>query len=597
MFSWSEVEESRNRLANSLLDLRGVGVGAVAAIFGMNSAAWVTARLTCVTAGLFATPVNWHLAPEEVEFVINNCGATIVFADEELLAPLLQAKEKYPKVVHWISLNSDGRATEPTLDMQTLIRQGKAEAVATQHSRSSAGVFNSGKSMLYTGGSTGRPKCVVRTGERPNTAPTGAWLKARGIVGGEQVHLVVAPLNHAAPGNLCVDCFNAGATSIIMRKFEAGLVLQTIKAWSVSMVLLPPILIKRLLIFREQTLNTDRREASGKQRMNTEFDSSSLKCVIVTGAPCPQSVKESFLSSFGPVLWEFYGSSEFGVCTALEPEEVLTKAGSCGRAAPGLELAIIDEKTGRRLPAIISRGGAASGKAEDGGGGGKVRGDGGGDGGGGSGGSSGGEVAPDIMGHVGVLFVKRFGGEFDRYLDNTKATAEVFSVTMDGEEWGTVGDLAYMDNEGFVYMQDRRTDLIISGGVNIYPAEVEGCIQQHPAVADVAVVGLDDEEWGQRLHGLVQIVAGYTTESTFDAVDLGDGQGITSTSSALTAPRLEVELKHFVRERMAGYKVPRAFSFTVLPRTEAGKLNKKALRTRLQAHLLSKGATGTRSRL
>jgi acyl-CoA synthetase (AMP-forming)/AMP-acid ligase II len=235
--------------------------------------------------------------------------------------------------------------------------------------------------------------------------------------------------------------------------------------------------------------------------VRARYDVSSMRVIVVAGAPCPMRVKEEVVRVFGPVLYEFYGSTELGVNTVLRPEDVLRKPGSCGRAAAGLELAVLDAD-GRPLPA----------------------------------------------GQPGELFVRRHAGAFDGYYKNPAATRDASRG-----DWLSVGDVAYLDDDGFVYICDRKRDMVISGGVNIYPAEIEDALHRHPAIADVAVFGVPDDEWGERVHAAIQLRPGAT----------------------LTAD----EVRAFARDRIADYKTPREVSFhDDFPRDTAGKLVKRLLR-------------------
>jgi fatty-acyl-CoA synthase/long-chain acyl-CoA synthetase len=212
-------------------------------------------------------------------------------------------------------------------------------------------------------------------------------------------------------------------------------------------------------------------------------------------------VKEAVIAHFGPVLYEFYGSTELGINTVLRPEDVLRKPGSCGRAAPGVELAILDD-----------------------------------------------DGRPAAAGEPGELFVRHYPGVFEEYYKKAEATRQ----TRRGD-WLSVGDVAVMDPEGFVSICDRKRDMIISGGVNIYPAEIEDALHRHPAVLDVAVFGVPDEEWGERVHAAVQLRPAARASAE--------------------------ELTAFCRQRLAGYKVPREVTFhPEFPRDAAGKLLKRVLR-------------------
>jgi len=248
-----------------------------------------------------------------------------------------------------------------------------------------------------------------------------------------------------------------------------------------------PILLKRIVDLPEA--------------VRARYDVASMQVIVMAAAPCPMKVKEDVVRYFGPVLYEFYGSTELGMNTLLRPEDVLRKPGSCGRAAPGVELAVLDA-----------------------------------------------EGQPVKRGEPGELFVKRYDGVFDEYYKKPEATRQ----TQRGD-WLSVGDVAWMDDEGFVYVCDRVRDMVISGGVNIYPAEIEDVLHRHPGVQDVAVFGVPDDTWGERLHAAVQPRPGTTP--------------------------LAADLIEFARRHLAGYKVPRDVSFhTELPRDSAGKLLKRVLR-------------------
>ena len=301
------------------------------------------------------------------------------------------------------------------------------------------------------------------------------------------MHLAAGPLHHSAPGGFVQFTHVFGGCVVVMPRFDPEEALRLIARHRCTSTFMAPTLVQRLVDL--------------PAAVRARYDVSSLRVLVVAAAPCPMRVKEAALATFGPVLYEFYGSTELSINTILRPEDVLRKPGSCGRAAPGVELAILDD-AGRPVPA----------------------------------------------GTPGELYVRRFGGMFDGYYKDAAATREA-----ERGEWATVGDVAYVDDEGFVYICDRKRDMIISGGVNIYPAEIEDVLHRHPAIADVAVFGVPDDAWGERVHA---------------AVLARDG-------AALTAQ----EVVDFARGRMADYKVPREVSFHAdFPRDTAGKLLKRLLR-------------------
>jgi acyl-CoA synthetase (AMP-forming)/AMP-acid ligase II len=298
---------------------------------------------------------------------------------------------------------------------------------------------------------------------------------------------VAGPLYHSAPGGFALYAHALGQTVVVMRKFDAEDALRTIARHRCTTTFMAPTLLKRIV-----DLPADLRK---------RYDVCSMRSIVVAAAPCPMRVKEEVLAYFGPVLHEFYGSTELGINTVLPPADMLRKPGSCGRAAPGVELAVLDDAG-----------------------------------------------QPVATGQPGELHVRRYEGMFDGYYKNEAATKE----TARGE-WLSVGDVAWMDDEGFVYICDRKRDMIISGGVNIYPAEIEDALHRHPAVEDVAVFGVPDPEWGERVHAAIQ---------------LRPGQSAT-----------EQDLKTFCRTHIADYKTPRQFSFHKdFPRDTAGKLVKRLLR-------------------
>jgi acyl-CoA synthetase (AMP-forming)/AMP-acid ligase II len=272
-----------------------------------------------------------------------------------------------------------------------------------------------------------------------------------------------------------------------MRKFDAEGALRAIEEHRCTTTFMAPTLLKRLVDLPADT--------------RARYDVSSVRSIVMAAAPCPMRVKEEILAWFGPVLYEFYGSTELGVNTVLAPQDMLRKPHSCGRAAPGVELAVLDDD-GRPLPA----------------------------------------------GQAGELHVRRDAAMFEGYYKKAAATRE----TARGE-WLSVGDVAWIDDDGFVYICDRKRDMIISGGVNIYPAEIEDVLHRHPAVEDVAVFGVPDTEWGERVHAAVQPRAGVSLNAA--------------------------EIIDFCRQHLADYKAPREVSFHAdFPRDTAGKLVKRHLR-------------------
>jgi fatty-acyl-CoA synthase len=353
-----------------------------------------------------------------------------------------------------------------------------------------------GGNMIYTSGTTGRPKGVKR---RPAASLREAFAAqeayARRIgLDGSGPHLVTGPLYHAAPLMFAVYDQACGAPILVMPRWDERLALQWIQEREVHHTHLLPTMFVRLLRLPEEE--------------RARFHAPGLHTVLHGAAPVSAGVKRSMLGWWGPILLEYWGGTEGGVTTLIGSEEWLAHPGSVGRAVPGFEVFAVDE-TGRRVP-------------------------------------------PDLEG---TLYSRHSSlPRFFTYHGDARKTDEAY---LDPYTF-TLGDVGRVDAEGYVYLADRRSNMIISGGVNIYPTEIEQALQEHPAVADVAVFGIPDAEWGESVKAAVQLEPGLEP-----------------------SPALERELLAHARRQLAAYKVPRSIDFErELPRTPAGKLAVRHLRER-----------------
>ncbi len=483
--TWGALAEHRNRVADSLLSL-GLRSGERVAIWAPNSIGYLLAASAAGSIDCVSVPVNHRFTAGEAAYVLEDSDAAAVFLGDPYLdrAEEIRASVAAAGVRHWILLGSERRPWATHID--DLVEAGSA-ARPSGEQLAAVGLERTGLggSMMYTAGTTGKPKGALRSDVDPSIAL--GWLNALDLADPNHVHLVAGPLYHSAPAAFALLTQVMGGTCVIMGKFNAEELLRLVQARRVTTTFMAPILLKRILDLDEN--------------VRAGYDVSSMKVILVGGAPCPNPVKEAAMAYFGPVLYEFYGSSELGINTVLRPEDVLRKPGSCGQAAPGIEIGILDDD-GQPVPG----------------------------------------------GEPGELYVRRYQGMFEHYHKKPEATAEATRG-----DWVSVGDVAYVDDDGFVYICDRKRDMVISGGVNIYPAEIEDVLHRHPAVADVAVFGVPDDEWGERVHAAVLLQPGAT----------------------LT----EAELKRFAREHMADYKAPSEVSFHEdFPRDSAGKLVKRLLR-------------------
>jgi long-chain acyl-CoA synthetase len=472
--SWREYHELRNRLVHALTGL-GLTTGEHVVLYAHNSADVLLAAAAVRARGAVPVPMNHRLTTEEAAYILDNSDAAVLFAGDAFLPVVERVREGAKRLRHVVLLGAERRPW--ALHLDDLLAAASPAPVETP-----AGL---GGSMVYTAGTTGKPK-----GARRGAIDAGALLPrlaALHCVAPDDVHLVAGPLYHSAPGGFALYAHALGQTVVVMRKFDAEDALRTIERHRCTTTFMAPTLLKRIVDLPAE--------------VRKRYDVSSMRAIVVAAAPCPMRVKEEVLAYFGPVLYEFYGSTELGINTVLGPEDMLTRPGSCGRAAPGVEVTVLDD-AGHPLPA----------------------------------------------GQPGELHVRRYEGVFDGYYKNDAATRE----TARGE-WLSVGDVAWMDADGFVYICDRKRDMIISGGVNIYPAEIEDVLHRHPAVEDAAVFGVPDAEWGERVHAAIQLRAG--------------------------ARATAAELTTFCRQHLADYKTPRDVSFhDEFPRDTAGKLVKRLLR-------------------
>jgi len=473
--TWREYHEQRNRLAHALAG-RGLRAGEHTIIYAHNSIEYMLAGAAVRAVGAIPVPMNHRLTQEEVAYILDDSDAAFVFIGDSFVGTIECVRAEAPRVRAWVTL---GAARRPwATPLADLIAAGDPAGPAVESGT------NVGGSMIYTAGTTGKPKGARR--KVVDQATLMPRLKAFDLVR-PHVHLAAGPLYHSAPGAFALYTHVFGGTVVIMPKFDAEEALALIDRHKVTSTFMAPILLKRI--------------ADLPESVRRRYDVSSMQVVIVAAAPCPMKVKEDILAFFGPVLYEFYGSTELGMNTLLRPDEVLRKPGSCGRAMAGVELAVVDPD-GKPVP----------------------------------------------PGTPGELMIRRYDGVFDEYYKKPEATAQ----TQRGD-WLSVGDVAWIDEDGFVYICDRIRDMVISGGVNIYPAEIEDVLHRHPAVQDVAVIGVPDDTWGERLHAAVQLRPGMS--ATVEA------------------------LQGFAREHLADYKVPREYSFhEAFPRDAAGKLLKRVLR-------------------
>jgi long-chain acyl-CoA synthetase len=471
--SFAKVNANANRIAR-LLRRAGLQAGDAVALVASNRAEFVEVLAATLRAGFRLTPVNWHLTADEIAYILNDCEARAVFC-EARIAACGPAVAQAPDLVLKVAVGGD---------IEGFLNYDEALA-GVDGSDISDPVL--GNSMLYTSGTTGRPKGVYRA--QPVIALQSVYAQ-RGY-DEQSVQLCAGPAYHAAP--LAFDvrgAMGAGATLVFLDKWDSEHVLRTIAARRVTHMHLVPIMFQRLLALPDE--------------VKARYDVSSVKYIIHGAAPCPPEVKFAMIEWFGPVLTEYYAGSEGGAGFLIDSHEWLKKPGSVGRKPVLLGSKILDE--------------------------------------------AGEECPPGVAGTIYHQLPP--GGGFTYYKDEKKTQASRVG------DYFTMGDMGYFDEDGYLFLTGRSAETIISGGVNIYPQEIDNELIKHEAVADSATVGVPHDEWGEQVKAVILLKPGYEP-----------------------SPMLADEILAFARDSLPSFKVPRSLDFvTELPRSEAGKIQRNKVR-------------------
>ncbi|MET0728205.1 MAG: acyl-CoA synthetase [Acidimicrobiales bacterium] len=476
--TYADLEEHSSRLARALRS-RGIAGGDHVAILMENNRPFLEVAWAAQRSGLHFTAINSHLRAGEVQYVLDDCGATALVASEavaDVVAGLDLSR---------IPVRVSGVGEVPGFERYDDVLAGEAAGPLEDE--------REGREMLYSSGTTGRPKGVRKPlpgtpfGD-PSAAPVQVAAGIGAVGGGPgSVYLSPAPLYHSAPLVYCMSMHRLGATVVVMERFDPVQCLELIERHRVTHAQFVPTMFVRML-----HLSQEERE---------RYDMSSLQLVMHGAAPCPVAVKRQMIDWWGPIVHEYYSGTEDIGSTFISASEWLEHPGSVGR--PMDECHIVGED-GEELP----------------------------------------------PGEAGVVYFA--GGRPFEYHHDPDKTA---SATND-RGWRTLGDIGYLDDDGYLYLTDRKAHMIISGGVNIYPQEAENVLAGHPAVDDVAVIGVPDPEMGEAVKAVVQ-----------------------TSDQAAAGPELEAELLAYCRAELATYKCPRSIDFVdELPRDPNGKLYKRLLR-------------------
>lgn len=483
-------EEFQQDVRRAAAGLKGLGVepGDCVGIFMRNDIPFLTANHAANYVGAYAVPINWHLAGEELTYILNDCGAKVLIIHADLWRAIHDAiPERVTCLV--VETHEDLRSAFG-LDVHACkIPEGQTswyKWLEAQPPISEPAQIGP-SSMLYTSGTTGHPKGVRRIALDEEKAARMRDFRSRVYGCAPKARCMVpGPLYHSAPNGYAMQASKISDLLVIVPRFHAEGVLKLIEEYRLTAAMMVPIMFIRLLKLPEDVRN--------------RYDLSTLEFIIHAAAPCPPDIKRKMIDWFGPVINEFYGSTESGAVVACNSEQALAKPGSVGKTVPEADVRILD-KAGNILPANT----------------------------------------------IGEIY-SRFPIHDFTYNGRPEAREEI-----DQDGYITSGDMGYMDEDGFLFIADRAKDMVISGGVNIYPAEIESALHNYPGIKDCAVFGVPDEEFGESVMAVLEV----------------ENEGDISVD----------EVRVYLREHLAGFKVPRTIEIGKdLPREDSGKIFKRRLR-------------------
>ncbi len=476
--TYRQMDEAANRIAH-LLRGRGLAAGDAIAVLMENSPRYYEIYWAAQRAGIILVPISTHLTASEVTYILEDSDAQLLFTTP-LFGPLVQQMQ--------------AAGMDLPLLIYGAVGENSADAALADLPDTPIGDQSAGRLMLYSSGTTGRPKGIVPAPLADSGVQAATPLMMLAVHGfhfpadGSSMYLSPAPLYHAAPLGWSTTVHRLGGTVVVMEKFDPEGALVAIEKYRITESQWVPTHFVRLLKLPED--------------VRSRYDLSSHSHAIHAAAPCPATVKQAMLDWWGPIIWEYYAGSEGNGMTMVSSEEWLAHPGTVGRAILGTVHVCGD--TGAEVP----------------------------------------------VGAEGVIYFES-PHPFAYHKDDAK-TAEATHP----EGWTTLGDIGRLDADGFLYLTDRRSNMIISGGVNIYPQEIENLLVGHPKVMDAAVIGAPDAEMGECVVAVVQPA---------DMADAGES--------------LAEELREFLTGKLARMKLPRLFDFRPnLPREANGKLYKRKLK-------------------
>jgi long-chain acyl-CoA synthetase len=486
--SHAEIAGRAARIAGGLHKL-GVGQGASVCILMRNDIAFVEAAYAAMQLGAYGVPVNWHFKPEEIGYILGDSGTSVLIGHADLLH---QLRDAVPVGITVLSVSTPPEILQTyQIDPDQLAKPDFAidlENWLDEQEPYDGAAVPQPQNMIYTSGTTGHPKGVRRNAPTPEQSANAERMRSL-IYGLKPLAraLLPGPLYHSAPNSFGLRAGRLGGALVLMPRFEPEEFLRLIERERIDTIFMVPTMFIRLMKLPEA--------------VRRKYDISSLRHVIHAAAPCPPDVKRAMIEWWGPVIYEFYGSTESGAVTFATSEDALRKPGTVGRIAPCAELRFIDDDGGLLPP-----------------------------------------------GEPGEIYSRIAGNPDFTYHNKPDKRAEI-----DRDGFITSGDVGYIDEDGYVFICDRKRDMVISGGVNIYPAEIEAVLHAVPGVHDCAVFGIPDAEFGEALMAVIEPQPDVILEAA--------------------------DIRSHLKALLADYKVPKHIDIQPqLPREDSGKIFKRRLR-------------------
>ena len=492
--SWGDLNSRVNQLIYGLR-AAGLQAGDTFSVVSGNRREYIEAFAAAAHGGWLLVPINWHLVAEEVAYVLADSGSKALLVDARFIelgeATLEQPERPNLNTVIVMGVEADTFAEE-TEGFHTYEEFLEAQPDDEPEDQRLGGP------MFYTSGTTGKPKGVKSALSQTGAPVETLKMVGEGLSGMLDIEpggrsLLVGPIYHSAQWAFSFLPLLNGSSIVMRHKFDAGETVRMIDDCQITNTHLVPTQFTRMLRLPDE----DR----------SAFRGSSLKIVWHGAAPCPPEIKRQMIDWWGPVICEYYGSTEGSIVTTATSEDWLSKPGTLGKPTAITEIMVIKEDGSRAR-----------------------------------------------AGESGQLYVRNLmGSDFEYHNDPDKTDKAHLEPGV-----YTFGDVGYLDDDGYLFMSGRKIDMIISGGVNIYPAEIEAVLLNHPAVLDAAVFGIPDDEFGEEVKAAVELARGIAP-----------------------GPQLEEDLIAHCREHLAGFKVPKSVDFEAsLPRHPTGKLLKRLLRDR-----------------